>query len=74
MRDADRLHDTLVKELAQRRLRDADMAANAHEAYAPLGYEPPGKSLGSAKEVSDLRDGQQRIMNEVHGYITPLLG
>ena len=74
MRDADRLNDTLAEELAQRRLRDADMAANAHEAYAPLGYEPPGESLGSAKEVSDLRDGQQRIMNEVHGYITPLLG
>jgi len=61
MRDADRLHDTLVKELAQRRLRDADMAANAHEAYAPLGYEPPGKSLGSAKKVSDLRDTSRSL-------------
>jgi hypothetical protein len=67
MRDADRLNDTLAEELVQRRLRDTDVAANTHEAYAPLGYKPPGESLGSSEKVSDLRDGQQRIMNEVHG-------
>jgi len=48
-------------ELAQRGLRDADVAADANEPDTPFRDEPPGEAIARGQQVSGLSDGEQTV-------------
>src|SRR6266496_6838752 len=62
-----------LDELAQGRMRDADVATDADKPDTPLGDEPSREPLAGTEQLGNLGDGQQAVTCKDHVHITPPL-
>src|SRR5262245_61068674 len=59
-----RFNQSSRDELAHRRFRDTDMAADANEPNATFGNEATREPLGSAEQLGDLSDSQMPLYGD----------